>query len=87
MQVYYYLLPLIGGSEAKLLIAKEYYGPIERLQLNSTHVAVLIKGVPLHVHNTLSHCWKLQLYQLGKLMQPCNELPMTNSDTLCLQVG
>ena len=49
VQVWYYLLPLIGGSEAKLLLAREYSGPVEHLQLHSSHAAVLIRGQPLHV--------------------------------------
>ncbi len=48
MQVFFYLLPLVGGSETKLLGARVYPGPVEDLQLNASHVAVLIAGAALH---------------------------------------
>ncbi|BDA43684.1 probable WD repeat-containing protein 19 [Coccomyxa sp. Obi] len=54
-QVWYYLLPLVAGSETKLLGARVYPGPVEDLQLNASHAAVLTGGrVTIHTLGALT---------------------------------
>lgn len=48
MQVWFYLLPMVGGSESKLLGERVYPGLIEDLQLNASHAAVLTGGELSH---------------------------------------